>query len=684
MLKPAVNLVPTEGAERIGGDLVARSEQPWLRIVDAETWRGQWIRLRYRSSFFDDPVRPLLRFETATAEASFQTLNGPVLGSGEAIVRVPDGTVSVSISPVAKAGRFDFVVDAIEAVPRATLFADGLRREPGWALVAAGARLIRARQEAQQDLKFAIGATSFADYDAWHRNLARPLDLDGIDRPRTDWRVTPHIRLFAVLPANNGAGIDATLASLRTQAYTRWTLHALIDPRSGGDAAAKYRSAMRGDPRLAEISPNTTIEDLRLSPDDRAAVIEAGDTMPDHALAVVVEAIADDLGTAIAYGDEDAAASDGALHSPLFKPNWSPAFQAANPYLGRLTCIRCADLVGAGCVTPEQLIAAEQAVVNSVANLDGKQKVAHVRRILYRRRRERDVAGASPQSRMPAVAASIAAVQTWPTVTVIVPSRDRAGYLRGCIEGLKETTDYPSFDVVVVDNGSVEGDAIALLGEIESDRQITVLRVPGPFNYSALCNHGAAKTKADVLVLLNNDIVMIEPGWLQSLAAWAARGDVGAVGAKLLYPNGKIQHAGIVIGSGGRAGHLYKGAPGDEPGYLHQLQVAHEVAAVTGACLAVARSKFEAVGGFDAANLPVDLNDVDLCLRLSERGWRTIWTPDAVLSHVEGGSRRHTLRPAKTYGAERRYFVRRWSHVIRDDPYFHPALSLFSHRPALA
>jgi GT2 family glycosyltransferase len=684
MHKPAVNLVPTEGAERIGGDLVARTEQPWLRIVDAETWRGQWIRLRYRSSFFDDPVRPLLRFETATADASYHALNGPVLGSGEAIVRVPNGTVSVSISPVAKAGRFDFVIDAIEAVPRTSLFADGLRREPAWALVAAGARLIQARQEAQQDLKFAIGATSFEDYDSWHRGLARPLDLDGIDSPRSDWRMASHIRLLMALSASDGDRIDATLASLRAQAYQRWTLHALIDPQSDGDEVAKYRAAMRGDPRLAEISPHTTIEDLRLAPDDRVAVIDAGDTMPDHALAVVVETIANDPATAIAYGDEDAVASDGALHSPLFKPNWSPAFQAANPYLGRLTCIRSADLVRAGCAMPEQLIAGGQDVVNSVANLDGEQKVVHVRRILYRRRRERGEPSAPPQSRMPAVATNIASVQAWPTVTVIVPSRDRAGYLRRCIEGLKETTDYPSFDVIVVDNGSVDSDAIALLEEIEGDRHITVLRVPGPFNYSALCNHGAAKTNADVLVLLNNDVAMIEPGWLKSLAAWAVRGDVGAVGAKLLYPNGKIQHAGIVVGSGGRAGHLYKGAPGDEPGYLHQLQVAHEVAAVTGACLAVARSKFEAVGGFDAANLPVDLNDVDLCLRLSERGWRAIWAPDAVLTHVEGGSRRHTLHPAKTYGAERRYFIRRWARVIRDDPYFHPALSLFSHRPALA
>jgi GT2 family glycosyltransferase len=272
----------------------------------------------------------------------------------------------------------------------------------------------------------------------------------------------------------------------------------------------------------------------------------------------------------------------------------------------------------------------------------------------------------------------------WPKAAIVIPTRDHAAFLARCVADLRQATDYPDFHAVIVDNGSVEPEAVALLDGLRGDPRFTVLPFPGPFNYAAMCNAGAAQAGGDVLVLLNNDVTVCDPGWLKALVAWAMRPDVGAVGAKLLYPDGRLQHAGIVIGSGGRAGHVDKDEPADAPGYLGRLASAHEVAAVTGACLAVAREKYEAVGGLDAENLPVDLNDVDLCLRLSERGWRSIWCPQAVLCHVESGSRRRSLNPASLYASERRYFVLRWRHLIRDDPWFHPALSLYSHAPALA
>jgi GT2 family glycosyltransferase len=683
MLRAAINLVATEGVEQIAGALVARSPQPWLRIVGAESlFPGHWIRIRYRSSFWDDPVRPLLCFKRANDEALFHPLNGPILGAGQAIVRAPDDTLSVLISPVATIGRFDFAIDSIERVSRAFLLGDGLVRNPAWALAAAGAALLQARHDAQQALYLATDSTPLQGYDAWHRALARPLDLNGIDRPRSDWRAGPHIRFIMALEGHDDGRVDATLNSLRAQVYSRWSLHALTGSRTGADLLAKYRVETGNDRRLAEVAGTAAIEDMGFSPDDRVAVISAGDTLPESALAAVAETIAADPAVAILYGDEDAATAEGVLHSPRFKPDWSPVLQSGSSYLGRLACIRCADIVRSGCTAPEQLLVAEHDLPNRVSNLSAEQKVVHLRRILYRRRRERDDPTPSLQIASPG-ASDIAISQSWPTVTVVIPSLDRAGYLNECVRGLKELTDYPRLDVVVVDNGSTTRDAVALLAQIEKDRHFRVLRIPGPFNYSALCNQGAASSQADVLVLLNNDIAMIGAGWLKSLVVWTMRPDIGAVGAKLFYASGRIQHAGIVLGWGGRAGHLYRNAPPNENGYLDRLKIAHEVAAVTGACLAVTRSKFEAVGGLDAEHLPVDLNDVDLCLRLSERGWRTIWTPDAVLYHLESGTRGRSLHAAKIYARERAYFVRRWRHVIRDDPYFHPALSLFSRSPAL-
>jgi GT2 family glycosyltransferase len=685
MIATPVDLIPEYGVEEVDGERFACARQPWLSLrSDYIFASGNWIRLRYRSSFFDDPVRPLIRFKSPDGNVSIQVLNGPVLGAGESIVRVPDNTVSVSISPMVRPGRFDFAIDGIERVSRARLLAQGVLNGPKWAMVSLGARLINARQESQQALKFAATSTGFNSYHTWYRALSRPLDLNGLDRPRSDWRTGPVIRFVMALEGHDANGLDATLKSFRSQVYSRWSVHVLVGPRTGQHLLAAYRRQTYEDPRFAEIDPRAATIDPRAAVGDRVAVIGVGDTLPNYALAVVAETIAREPDAAVVYGDEDAAAPDGSLHDPMFKPNWSPTFQAASAYIGRLTCLRYEDLVSSGWGSPEQLLFSEPEALNGAIHAANSENIIHVRRILYRRVRECK----APQTCQRSVGIGMPKInpgtRSWPELAVILPTRDHANYLRKCINGLRETTDYPCLSVVVVDNGSTAPDAIALLDEVAKDRQFTVLRFPGPFNYSAMCNHGALNTRAAFLVLLNNDIAMIESDWLKPLVALAIRADVGAVGAKLLYPSGRIQHAGIVIGSGGRAGHLYKGAAVNEVGYLDQLRVAREVAAVTGACMAIERWKYEAVGGLDATNLPVDLNDVDLCLRLCERGWKTIWTPDSVLCHLESGSRRQALNPSNVYERERHYFIQRWGHIIRDDPYFHPALSLFSHRPALA
>jgi GT2 family glycosyltransferase len=186
-----------------------------------------------------------------------------------------------------------------------------------------------------------------------------------------------------------------------------------------------------------------------------------------------------------------------------------------------------------------------------------------------------------------------------------------------------------------------------------------------------------------MLVFLNNDVVIIDRNWLKEMVGWAIRGDVGVVGAKLLFPNDTIEHAGVVLGHGSLAGHIYHRQPAGECGYLGQLTVPHVVGAVTGACLAIERSKFQTIGGFDEA-LKVEFNDIDLCLRATQRGWATVWTPHAMLYHLQSASRGYPLKPHQVFRAERDYFLKRWAHVIRDDRFFHPALSLFSHKPALA
>jgi GT2 family glycosyltransferase len=268
-------------------------------------------------------------------------------------------------------------------------------------------------------------------------------------------------------------------------------------------------------------------------------------------------------------------------------------------------------------------------------------------------------------------------------VSIIIPTRDHADLLKECLQGLEKSTDYPAVNVVLVDNGSTQNEACALLSSLEGNPRYIILRRPGPFNYSQLCNDGASQTKSPILLFLNNDIQLFDPDWLKAMVAWAVRPEIGIVGAKLLFPDRKIQHAGVVLGMGGLAGHPYWKCGNDEAGYLNQLQKVREISAVTTACGAVERYKFEAIGGFDCENLAVDLNDVDLCLRLAERGLSNILTPEATMIHVQSASRGDGQDGFQRYRRERGYFANRWSEAIRDDPYFHPALSLFSQRPAL-
>ena len=268
-----------------------------------------------------------------------------------------------------------------------------------------------------------------------------------------------------------------------------------------------------------------------------------------------------------------------------------------------------------------------------------------------------------------------------PGVTVIIPTRDRVDLLRKCIESLRRET--APFEAVIVDNGSIEDATKAYFAGLAADARFSVLHRPGPFNFARLCNEAAGLSRMPALLLLNNDVEAIEPGWLGELTAWTNDPTVGAVAPKLLYPNRTVQHAGVVLGVEGVAGHFEYGLAADDPGYFGRLNAPYSSSAVTGACLAVRRDKFLAVGGLDEVNLPVELNDIDFCLRLAERGWRSIVDGRLRLIHIESASRGRTCVVEEQYPREWSYFRRRWMHRLRNDPAFSPSLSLESNRAAL-
>ena len=269
--------------------------------------------------------------------------------------------------------------------------------------------------------------------------------------------------------------------------------------------------------------------------------------------------------------------------------------------------------------------------------------------------------------------------QSQPLVSVIIPTRDRGDLVERCIAGLLQRTNYENLEILIVDNDSTDPVTLALFARFgEEDARIRVLKFPGPFNFSALINAGANSARGEIFLLLNNDVEVIESGWLREMVSQALRPDVGPVGAKLLYPDGKIQHGGIVIGPGGKAIHVHRFSERNEEGYFDQLALPRTLLAVTGACLAIRREIFFEIGGLDEINLAVTYNDVDLCLRAREFGYRTVWTPYAELFHLESVSR-GLDNPSDLARFERELMYMRKRHACfsqNPDP-FHNANILF-------
>ena len=651
----------------------ATSSSPWLRLdVDRAVLRHRWIKLRYRSSLYDEPVRPLVRFVRPDGSSTVYPLNAPIFGAAEWIGPVPPDTAQVHVSPVARPGPFNFEVEQFKPISPLGLFMRLLRRHPlrSLALLAPGA--LEDRKLPWQTLN----VTSLHDYAAWVKRGARPLLAHTLDRPRIDWSETPVIRLLMVVDSCSLDALQATVRSLTCQAYPRWELNALLQSGASEGIAAAFKAMMRTESRLWLLTDDSDWSTrARSQKDCWCGVIDPGDTLPDHSLAVMVDGIARNPDSTVIYCDEDVLSADGRLHSPVFKPDWSPQFHASSPFIGRLTLFRGDLLVGQDS-SPAEFLRDETRETAALLATQSTHSVTHVRRVLYRR--------AKPSRNVAVQQRSLGSLRLlqrleWPRVTIVVPTRDRAELLDECARGLRHMTDYPHYDVVVVDNGSTDPDAVMLLERLRKQAGFAVIESPGAFNFSALCNKAAAKSSSEILLFLNNDTSMVRADWLKHMVEWADRPDVGAVGAKLKFPNGTLQHAGVIMSVSDLCLHKYHYAPDDHDGYLEQLKHPHEVAAVTAACLAVERKKFEAVGGFDAENLPVELNDVDLCLRLASRGWRAIWTPEAELLHHESASR-GAPPPDIHYRKERAYFRQRWHDIIRDDPFFHPALAPLSHR----
>ncbi|KMO44905.1 glycosyl transferase [Methylobacterium tarhaniae] len=643
--------------------IAPRSDDPDFTraLIFERPTAGRWLALDYALDRFAVPVRPLLRFSQAGGTHEDALLPGPVLGRASWLGPVPPGTEEILLAAPAEGFR----IESARLLSRMAVLALCARRRPDTLPVALYQWLRRDARRLRNTLRIAAGVRPLAQYPVWKAEHARPFE------PAFDRAPSGLPRLGLILEATSGeaGAVRRTLASLQAQRHGDWRLSLHWQ---GPEPAC-----LPGDPRISAGG---------LPGGAAVGVLRPGDQLAPDALTHLAAAFSGPEPADLAYADSEAETPDGLR--PCLKPGWSPDLALTTLYPGRPLLV-ARDLVTRVGWAPGQ---GARALLLAAA-LAGPARIRRIPRILCRTAPEApdpdghaaDLTAALRRAGSPAVVARTGDVLDldWPLpdppplVSVIVPTRDRPDLLRVAVRGILHDTAYPALELVIVDNGSTDPAVAALYAEWASDPRVRRLDRPGPFNFSRLVNDGAAASRGEVLLLLNNDIEVLHPDWLVAMVRQALRPQVGAVGAKLLFGSGRIQHAGVVVGLGGRAGHILRNRPADAPGHLGRLTVAHEVAGVTAACLAVARHKFEAVGGLDAEAFPVDFNDIDLCLRLRERGWTSVWTPRAVLAHHESVSRGPSVGPARArFEAEANRFAARWRAVIRDDPYYHPAFSV--------
>ena len=506
----------------------------------------------------------------------------------------------------------------------------------------------------------------------------------------------PLISVIIPLSASEPPGVRESIASITNQTYDRWEV-CLATPILGDAGPGQTVLAWaKRDPRIRTTPGHPSVLAAMVEGEFLAPRLP-GDRLAARALVEVVKRLNADPSLDLLYTDEDVISADGrGRRDPFFKPDWSPELLLSVNYLTP-PVIRRQLVERAGGVSPDLDDAAIWDLVLRCA--ERTDQIAHVPRVLYHRRQGRppaDPGGRERQSRSleahlrrsgisgPTVVVSprgVVRVEWAPRgahVSIIVPNKDHETILRRCATSILERTSYRNFDVLIVDNGTTDPGTQRYYASLAANPGIRIVQYPGEFNYSRVNNLGARHASGDLLLFLNNDVEVIESGWLEELVRWAELPQIGAVGAKLLYAHGSIQHAGVIIGMDGLTEHVYRDARRDQNGPFGSVNWYRNYMAVTGACVMMRRSVFDEVGGFDET-YELAGSDIALCLSMVEHGYRIVYTPFAQLHHYEGATRGRYAPAEDT----RKLHERIQRIVDAGDRYFNPNLSYATRLPTL-
>jgi len=523
-------------------------------------------------------------------------------------------------------------------------------------------------------------------------------------------------RFSILLPTYNTdpRWLRACIESVQAQTYADWELCIADDASPDPGVWALIEEFVAADSRIKAVRRErnghiaaASNSALALATGTHIALLDHDDALHPLALQWCAVELGRNPSWRMLFTDEDKIDEAGKRSDPYFKSDWNPDLFLSQNCVCHLGVYERALIEQIGGFREGFDGAQDWDLALRAAERLKAAQIGHVPRVLYHWRMIEGSTALAPGEKSYAHFAALRALQDHfdrtgtrarveempgysgyyhiaheipdpsPSVSLMIPTRDRVDLLRQCVDSILELTTYASYEILILDNGSVESETLAYFAEVQALPNVRVLAYNAPFNYSSINNYGARHCRGEIIGLLNNDIEVISPHWLTEMVSHASRPDIGVVGAMLYYPNNTIQHAGVITGIGGVAGHAYVGMVRGYPGDKHRAGLVQNLSAVTAACALVRREVFERVGGLDET-LVVAFNDVDFCLRVREAGYRNLWTPFAELYHHESASRGYENTPEKIqrFKREEAFMKNRWKALLCCDPYYNVNFSL--------
>lgn len=564
--------------------------------------------------------------------------------------------------------------------------------------------------------KIKTASTREIPYQKWIvRHLPGKAELE--KQRRTKLSYSPKISIVVPLYKTPEKYLRRLTESVQQQTYPNWEL--CLSDGSGTDSpltgilkelsAKDARIKVIAHDRALQISENTNSA-IEAASGDFIAFADHDDELTPHALFECVKALNDHPETLVVYSDEDKMSMDGhKFFQPHFKPDYNPDLLCTVNYICHLFVVSHRVIEKVGMLRKEFDGAQDYDFIFRCVEAVKDEEIYHVPKILYHWRCHENSTAENPESKTYAFDAGRRAVQEHynrvgvhakvsdgefpglyrtefirdhdPLISIIIPNKDHIDDLKRCMGSIEQKSTYRNYEYVIVENNSTDPETFEYYKKLEAENdKVHVVYWDGVFNYSAINNYGASFAKGEYFLLLNNDTEIINPNCLEELLGYCMRSDVGAVGARLYYEDDTIQHAGVVIGFGGIAGHCFVLQPRGTTGYCHRIICAQDYSAVTAACMMVKRSAFEKVGGL-SEELQVAFNDIDFCMKLRQAGYLIVYNPYAELYHYESKSRGLEDTPEKVarFNREISVFEKRWPDILRNgDPYYNPNLTLKS------